>query len=149
MGLLNPKPGEILDRLSILELKIEAAKKADRVSTHFEAEKASLNEVMRNWEAGVVEDCCGDDILFVKKQEQIAKYKNSLAVVNALLWRAEDEIRATPDEQAFKLARLCKQLTLWNDTRAKAIQILDKLYGLESEPEKLHATTVVSDIDLE
>lgn len=118
-------------------------------STHFEAEKASLDEVMRNWEAGVVEDCCGDDILYVKKQEQIAKYKNSLAAVNALLWMAEDEIRATPDIQAFKLARLCKQLTLWNDTRAKSIQLLDKLYGLESEPEKLHATTVVSDIDLE
>jgi len=138
--LLNPSPGEILDRLSILELKINAAKKKNVDSTHFEAEKASLDEVLRTWQAGLLEDCCGDEARHDKKQIQIAEHRNALAAVNALLWRAEDEVRETPDTQAFKLARLCKHIVSLNDSRAKHVLELSRLYGLEDEPEKLYST---------
>jgi hypothetical protein len=138
MRLLNPSPGEILDRLSILELKIAASKKLDRDSTHFEAEKASLDEVFRNWENGLIEDCCGDEDMYDKKRETIAYNRNGLAAINALLWQAEDNVRETPDTSVFKLAILCKQIVRLNDARAKFVRQLDLLYGIKDGPEKLH-----------
>lgn len=140
MRLLNPSPGEILDRMSILELKIEAAKKKNVDSTHFKAEKASLDEVLRTWDNALIEDCCGDEGLYDTKLAEISIHRNALAAVNALLWRAEDEVRATPDESAFKLARLCKQIVSLNDSRSAHVLSLSRLYGLEDEPEKLYST---------
>jgi hypothetical protein len=140
--LLNPSPGEIQDRLSILDLKIAAASKKGLDATHFEAEQASLKEAMTNWEQGVVEDCVGDDKLYDEKILEIAGHKNALAAVNALLWQAEDEIRATPGTEAFKLAILVKNTARWNDARASHVRVLDKLYGITDGPEKIYAENV-------
>lgn len=139
MRLLNPSPGEILDRLSILELKIEAGTKRGLVTTHFEAEKASLQEALRNWEQGIAEDCIGDGDRLEKTLEEVAKHKNGLQAVNGLLWQAEDDVRATEDTEAFKLARLCRQIANLNDARAAHVRALDVCYGLEDGPEKLYA----------
>ena len=139
MRLLNPSPGEILDRMSILELKISAARKKNVASIHFEAERASLDEVLRTWDNGLIEDCCGDEEALDKKTSAMATHRNALAAVNALLWRAEDEVRATPEDSSFKLARLCKQIVHLNDSRAGHVLALNKLYGLEEEQEKLYS----------
>ena len=140
MRLLNPSPGEILDRLSILELKITAATKRSVSSTHFEAEKASLEEVLKTWEQGIAEDCMGDGDRLTETLVQIAGHRNGLAACNALLWQAEDDVRALPAEAAFKLASLCKRIVSWNDGRAAHVRELNKLYGMEDEPEKIFAT---------
>jgi hypothetical protein len=141
MRLLNPSPGEILDRLSILELKIGAASRLGVSSTHFEAEKASLEPVLQNWEQGISEDCIGDGDRLDRTLEEVARHKNGLAAANALLWRAEDDLRRTPDTETYKLARLAKQIAAWNDARAYHVRGLDSCYGLEDGPEKIYAKT--------
>lgn len=145
MRLLNPSPGEIWDRMSILELKISAAKKKNVASTHFEAEKATLEEAMVVWSRTLMEINFDSDSNRSGQEKilQIAGHRNALAAVNALLWRAEDEVRATPEDSAFRLARLCKQIVHLNDSRAFHVLELNKLYGLEEEPEKLYSTARV------
>lgn len=143
MSLLNPSPGEIIDRLTILELKIAAAGKKGISTVHFEAEKCSLEERMAQFSSCLVEDHYGMPELLDKVQQNIALKKNSLAALNALLWRAEDDVRATSDSEAFKLARLAKQIAAWNDGRAREVAALNKLYGWGAEePEKLHASVL-------
>jgi hypothetical protein len=138
MRLLNPSPGEVLDRLSILELKIMAAKKREISSTHFEAEKASLDERMRDWDQGITEDCLGDGDRLDATLQKVAINKNGLAAVNALLWDAEDKARATPENSAFTLAVLCKQIIKLNDARARHVRELDLLYGISDGEEKMY-----------
>ena len=139
MSLFNPTPGEIVDRMTILDLKIEHGPKKNIPTTHWEAERAQCQEAMTQWEGGL-----GESFYFHTDEEwddhrnKINQQKNGLQVVNALLWRAEDEIRATDNHEAFKLARLCKQVAGWNDERAKHIRELNKLYDSGLEPEKLH-----------
>jgi hypothetical protein len=140
--LLNPSPGEILDRLTILDLKIAAARKKGIDETHFEAEQASLKEVLQNWNDGVVEDCVGRDDIYAQKKGDIASHLSALAAVNSLLWQAEDDIRATPGTEAFKLAILVKNTARWNDARASHVRELDKLYGIKDGPEKIYTENV-------
>lgn len=138
MSLLNPNPGEIIDRLTILELKITAAGKKGISAVHFEAEKLGLEDRLEHFKACLCEDFCMDDAGLDKKLTEIAQNHNALAAVNSLLWQAEDDVRATREEEALKLASLCKRIAKWNDTRAQHIAILNLLYGLEEGPEKLH-----------
>lgn len=139
MGLLNPSPGEIIDRLTILELKIAFGGKKGMSTVHFEAEMIGLNERLKHFQ-----DCLNEDLVYGDAEEyqdiqdRIARSRNALGAVNALLWQAEDNVRATPDTEAFRLAGLCKRIAGWNDARAQHVQELNKLYGLETEPEKLH-----------
>jgi hypothetical protein len=141
MRLLNPSPGEIFDRLSILELKITVAKKKGLEASYFEAEKASLEERMLQWTDGLVFDHMGAQEALDKKKEEISTQRNTLAAVNGLLWMAEDDARAASENEAFKLARLCKQIVKWNDARAGAVRELDRLYGITDGPEKLYSVS--------
>lgn len=139
MGLFNPTPGEIIDRMTILGLKIQHGSQKGMSTTHWEAEKAQCQEGMTQWDGGLGESFYFQDANeFEVHQSKINEQVNALQAVNALLWRAEDEVRATGEHQAFKLARLCKQIAGWNDARAKAIRELNKLYDAGVEPEKLH-----------
>jgi hypothetical protein len=144
MSLLNPTPGEILDRLSILELKIPAFEKYGWASEDLEAEKAGLEERMKDWDQGLREDMVGEVIY-----NQIAEGRNALAAVNALLWDAEDDVRRSHPDELTKLARLCQYIAKMNDSRNKHINKLNGLYGLHIRQEKIYSTkTVVSDLDL-
>ena len=142
MRLLNPSPGELYDRLSILELKISFGQKKGIDTTHFEAEKASVE--------GRIHDCLNmlmetgyydDDADWERRTNECDKHRNGLSAVNALLWDAEDSVRALPETEVVQLARLAKQIAAWNDSRAQYVRDLDKLYGIEEGPEKLHSTT--------
>jgi hypothetical protein len=137
--LLNPSPGEILDRLTILELKIMWGGKRSMDVTHFEAEKYSLIEVLKNWTEGIAEDCIGDGDRLDETLQKVDLHRNGLAAVNALLWDAEDEARRTPDTSAFKLAVLCKKIIRLNDARASHVRELDLLHGIRDGQEKIYA----------
>lgn len=144
MSILNPSPGQLLDRLSILELKIAAFKKCRMPTDVFEAEKASIEERMRDWEQGLIED-----MVWETNMPLINQSKNALAAVNALLWAAEDSVREASADESFKLARLCKHIAAMNDARNQNIRKLDGLYGLEMHNEKIYASErFVTDVDL-
>lgn len=143
MRLLSPSPGEIIDRLTILELKIVAAEHKGISYVHFEAEKVALEERLAQFNECLAKDFgMFEKDKFEKRQEAIVRNRTELTAVNSLIWQAEDEVRATPRDAAFKLAGLCKRIATWNDGRAKHIHILDRLYGLDDGPEKLHATAI-------
>lgn len=137
MRLLNPSPGELLDRITILDLKIKAAGKLGRDDTHFVAERTSLEEALQTWaqwlrETGVSEETW----------QEIAQKKNGLAAVNALLWEAEDTVRALPEEELTQLAQLAKRISKLNDNRADLVKELSELYGDDVVHEKIYGTSV-------
>lgn len=133
MRLLNPSPGEVVDRLTILELKIQAANKREVSDVHFQVEKVQLEEYLSSrWDHEIK---VGTSVLW----EQIKEQWNGLMAVNGLLWMAEDDVRETPDTESFKLARLCKQIANLNDQRSKLVQKLSELYGEKVRPEKMYA----------
>lgn len=143
MRLLNPSPGEILDRMTILELKITFGHKKGVSTTHFEAEYAELQEALKGWTDSLPESYYFDDDNGTNYQElmdKMAMERNGLAAVNALLWDAEDRVRLLPETEAFTLARLAKQIVAWNDARARHVQGLNKLYMAGDEQEKLYET---------
>jgi hypothetical protein len=145
MSILNPTPGELLDRLSILRLKIAAFDKKELCTDALEAEKAGIEEMMRDWARGLLEDMVSEET-----EQLINQSVNALAAVNALLWKAEDDVREASLDEAFKLARLCKHIAAMNDARNEHILKLDTLYGLKVKSDKIYSTTrtFISDLDL-
>lgn len=76
--LAHPTLGDILDRLTILSLKILHGRAAGKSVTHFEAEYAELFDWF--WQRG-------------PHQPGVFNHALQLAAVNAALWTAEDELR--------------------------------------------------------
>lgn len=134
MQLLNPYPGEIWDRLTILDLKIRASDKLGRDATMFMAERDSLKDRIRYWEEDLTES----------KKYEIGIEVNGLVAVNSLMWDIEDKIRAIPEvgraseQQIRELAILCKSSARLNDSRALLTRKISEHYGEEDEvPEKI------------
>ncbi len=131
--LLNPSPGEIFDRLSILELKINAAEKKRLDASNFQAEKAMLEDALLTWTGWLKEDNVDEET-----RDKIAQHRNGLAAVNALLWDAEDQVRELPEEEMSKLAQLAKRICKLNDRRAELVRGLGILYGAGNQQEKIY-----------
>jgi hypothetical protein len=118
MSLINPTPGEFLDRLTILELKIAA----DPLDC-FEEERKKIEQ-------------------FLPPEEAIGKKKfrelyEALYGTNAEIWRLENAIRKGDKPEtigtwadigyfAMKIARL-------NDKRREIVREFDERHGVESE----------------
>lgn len=136
MRLLNPSPGEILDRITILELKIVAAEKKEVNSSSFQAEKTELEEHLRQWDQTLKESWPDETVWY-----EIGQQRNALVAINSLLWEAEDLVRELSDLEMSKLALLAKRIAKLNDGRAKAVQEIAKLYGVE-EQEKIYGTRI-------
>lgn len=130
--LLNPSPGDILDRVTILELKIRVALKQRKDPDQWLAEKLELEERMLQWDS-----LLKDDNPPVSTWELIKKTKEELATVNALLWDVEDEVRMLPDEEMSKLAFVAKRMAKLNDKRMELVQKIAGIYKAH-EGEKLY-----------
>ena len=126
MRLINPGPGEISDRLTILSLKILFGEAAAKDIKHFRNERTMLLTQMR---AKTLNGAWFDAVL-------------ELAAVNAALWHAEDLLKIhremgqtqgnTDDivELAFRLQEL-------NEKRAELVQRINSQAGEPSGAEKL------------
>jgi hypothetical protein len=139
MKLLNPSPGEILDRLAILELKIKAGDKIGQDITHFVAEKSSLQEAFNTWTGWLKADHPPQ-----AKWDEIAEKRNALEAMNAMLWEAEDLVRVLPEEEMAKLAQLAKRMCRLKDVRADLVRRLGTLYGAADVQEKIYGTSLRS-----
>jgi len=93
--------GEILDKLSILQLKTMFIKDEDKL-VHIEAEKSYLEAIA--------------DELQVDKW-----YYNTLLSINNQLWHTEDEIRDKGDKLEFdnRFIELARRVYEVNDMRSK------------------------------
>ncbi len=141
MKLLNPSPGFVIDRLTILDLKIAAADKRQINKSSFQAEKATLEEYLRSWEASLIDERAYTGRLEWVK-DQIAQKKTGLVAVNSLLWEAYDNIRELSDLEMSKLAHLAKRIAKLTDSRDQLIQNLNELYGAGKIVEKIFGVPI-------
>lgn len=129
----NPGPGEILDRLSILALKVTYGKLAGKPIDHWQEETSALLTAVRKLyhDAGATGPT--DSTLL------------ELAAVNGALWQAEDELRAYREDGkpasdygtwgpivdcAFRIQQL-------NDRRAELVTLINTNAGLDRPGDKL------------
>lgn len=128
----DPGPGEILDRLTILALKIVHGEYAGRDTTHWKEEYYALDSTKT------------PSIPIVQVVE--------LAAVNGALWQAEDEIRrlrALPEGRrdqwtgsvgntwVVDVANVALRIATLNDRRAELVARINLDTGIDRGPEKL------------
>jgi len=126
MRLLNPGPGECVDRITILNLKIEAAVE----KLYFQKEKDDLQEYLRTHFFNIG----------TKDLTQVERESQTLQRINKKLWDAEDEVRSMPrvtDATVLRLAELCVSIASLNDSRAEQVKKINVIFGIHSQ-EKLH-----------
>ena len=98
-------PGELLDKISILEIKLEKIQ-----------DKEKLEEINKEYE--ILKKTQNSDI---KSDEKLDSLFKSLKKVNIKLWNAEDQIRVCEKNKEFKdsFIKLARDVYFCNDERAK------------------------------
>lgn len=137
MGLLAPLPGEVFDRQTILELKMEAARKKGISANAFEDE---YNELHAYLEKNSFDRAAEQNVA----NELYKKLKD----VNTQLWNIEDEIRliikgaGDPSnlsaDQRVLVCKISFEIPRLNDRRAELVRQINKLFNVD-RVEKLYA----------
>lgn len=143
MRLLDPDVGEIIDRESILQLKIDAGMKKGVSTQNWEEELRQLDMFMQK----KIQDWQRTATGF--SMDEFGRYNAELTIVNAKLWQAEDEIRALRKSgscvdgrpvgaHAENVATLALHIADLNDVRAALVGKINRLFGVIAE-EKIYA----------
>ena len=116
-------PGELLDKISILELKLLRIKDEDKL-VNIQKEFDTLNPQ-------VVE-------LFEKHDSQLQNHYLELANINGQLWDIEDWIRDCEREKRFdaEFIQLARSVYVTNDRRSDVKKIINTITGSELVEEK-------------
>lgn len=128
MRLVNVGAGEIADRLTILALKVAHGQQAGKDVEHFIKER---NALLVQFKSAAPDG--GMEQLF------------ELAAVNAMLWYAEDRLRAHRNtglerlrvEEQADVVTCAFSIQSLNDQRADLVWTLNKLAGTDLGREKL------------
>ena len=107
--------GELLDKISILEIKIAKIK-----------DQFLLDQVKKEYQ--ILSDTKNKKIKFSKEVEKLF---NDLKKLNEKLWIIEDEIRLCESNSDFKdkFIQLARDVYFTNDQRAKVKSEINKLLG--------------------
>jgi len=107
--------GELIDKITILEIKKEKIKNKDKL-TEIEKELLSLNETMKK---------------FIPNNSEISKFKDDLKNINLKLWNIEDEKRSAEKNSDFgkKFIELARNVYKFNDERAKIKLAINNTLG--------------------
>ena len=107
--------GEILDKISILEIKKEKIKDSDKLKFINNEHEILKNQYDQN----------------VQNNEKIEKLFESLKDINLKLWTIEDDKRLCEKEKDFgeKFIKLSRQVHFLNDDRAKIKLEINDLCG--------------------
>lgn len=163
MRMLKPSPGELADRQTILELKIEHA---DREITDAEPQLVKRGHIVRTVVEGVDKKApvnhFFDELELIQQHlrnnyvpdlqmmgdEKVSLYDrlyDDLVEANANLWELEDQarvLRAAPDkfEQSVivRKAEILDLITVENDKRAALVKQINEIWGIKAE-EKMYA----------
>lgn len=127
MGLINPSPGELLDRKTILHLKIEAGCQRQMDVVHFQKELDLIEAALADW---LGKNAGADRRAYDEATQELAD-------VNRKLWQAEDEVRQLPRSERDRLADLAKLIPELNDRRADLVQRVNRLFRV-SHAEKMY-----------
>ena len=113
--LVEVSVGELLDKISILEIKQEKIKDPEKLK-------------FINTEHSILKDQLNNN---VKSDEKIEKLFQSLKEINAKLWVIEDDKRQCEKEKDFteKFIKLSRDVHFLNDDRAKIKLEMNNLTG--------------------
>ena len=113
--LVEVSVGELLDKISILEIKQEKIKDPEKLK-------------FINTEHSILKDQLNNN---VKSDEKIEKLFQSLKDINAKLWVIEDDKRQCEKEKDFteKFIKLSRDIHFLNDDRAKIKLEINNLSG--------------------
>jgi hypothetical protein len=128
MTLLNPTTGELLDRLSILKLKILNGQKLGKYIQHFLDEQ---NEIL---EALAAKEDAGIDI------EEALVIGRELEQANTMLWKRTDEHKYAVEQVTMSFVELYELLAaLWeaNSSRCSLRARIDRSTGEFQGDEKV------------
>ena len=97
--------GELLDKISILEIKQEKIKNSEKLKFIFDEHKILKDQLSKN----------------VKSDEKLNKLFQDLKEINAKLWVIEDDKRDCEKNKDFgdKFIKLSRDVHFLNDDRAK------------------------------
>ena len=123
MRLINPGPGELLDRKTILRLKVDAAYERQKPISHFEEERF---EIVRRLHA--FED---------QKPVEMVDWEERLLEVNRRIWVAIDELRASASGYPATAAHWGLEAMRGNDRRAQIIHEINAAFGVADGAEKV------------
>ena len=103
--LVEVSVGELLDKISILEIKKDRIKDSNKLKFINEEFEVLKSELEKN----------------IKIDEKLAKYFTALKNVNSKLWIIEDEKRKCENDSDFgeNFIRLSRDVHFLNDTRAQ------------------------------
>ena len=103
--LVEVSVGELLDKISILEIKKDRIKDSNKLKFINEEYEVLKNELDKN----------------IRIDEKLAKFFTALKNVNSKLWIIEDEKRKCEKDSDFgeNFIRLSRDVHFLNDTRAK------------------------------
>jgi hypothetical protein len=120
--------GELIDRLTILELKSERL--SERVRSEIQADLASLRRVR-------------DERLV--PSERLTRLSAALAGINAELWVLEESLREFERSQSFgdPVIAGARRVYAANDERAALKRAIDELVGSDVREHKSHALPAV------
>ncbi|WCE04548.1 DUF6165 family protein [Pseudoxanthomonas sp. JBR18] len=114
--------GELLDKISILQIKSERMRDPDKLANV----RKELSALEKTWMAhpAAVQD--------------VAKLRADLKAVNERLWVIEDDIRVKEKAQAFdeEFIRLARSVYFENDTRARIKKDINVALGSAYVEEK-------------
>ena len=107
--------GELLDKISILEIKQEKIKAQDKLKFISDEHAVLKNQLDKN----------------VKSNDKLEKLFQSLKEINAKLWVIEDDKRLCEKEKDFteKFIKLSRDVHFLNDDRAKIKLEINNLTG--------------------
>ena len=108
-------PGELLDKISILEIKLEKI-----------TDKNNLDEVKKEYNILKIAQSSS-----IELTDKIKDLFNAIKEVNLVLWIIEDEIRVCEKNNDFgkNFIKLARGVYLNNDKRAKIKSEINKILG--------------------
>jgi uncharacterized protein YukE len=115
-------PGEVLDKITILEIKSERISDAGKLANV----KRELELLQAAWRSSVKED------------ETVQRIHDNLKTINEALWEIEDDIRDKERAREFDevFIKLARSVYVTNDQRANAKKELNIYLGSEIVEEK-------------
>ena len=115
-------PGEVLDKITILEIKSERISDADKLVNV----KRELELLQAAWKQSVPED------------DTVRRIHDELKTINEALWEIEDDIRDKERAREFDqvFISLARSVYVTNDQRANAKKELNLHLGSEIVEEK-------------
>ena len=134
--LIKVSLGEILDKLSILEIKLGFAKEA--------SQKANIQKEF---------DHLGDiaSPLFEADEGELRGLYNKLKSINHQLWVIEDDIRLKEQNQDFgdEFVKLARSVYITNDERAATKRDINTLLNSEFFEEKIYTNPEYANVSSE